>query len=168
MGALVPSDFTLADLPLPAEPTVDGYWTRQMREWAEVMGPLAVLRLVDAVGGSDLYVPVEPEGTKLEGIVGADAARALSDFAGRTSLRVPVARAALNQAKRAGVLAAVRAGTMTATRAARHLGTSRQYVYELVNRTDEGEDVQPVRLGRRSDPRQRDLFATDAPPADSH
>lgn len=168
MGAMTPLDgVTLADLPLPAEPRVDESWTRQMREWAEVMGPLAVLQLVDALGGQPLYVPKVAEGTKLEAVIGLAAAEALSGLAGGDSVTVPTAKAALLRARRAGVIAAIRTGEMTIADGSRLLGTSRNYLSYLVRQTDEGADAEPVRSHRRVDPRQRELFVRDAHPDDA-
>lgn len=174
MGAFVPlRDATLADLPLPAEPRVDESWTRQMREWADAMGPLAVLRLVDALGGQPLYVPKVAEGTKLEVVIGLAAAEALSGLAGGDSVTVPTAKAALLRARRAGIIAAIRTGDMTIADGSRLLGTSRNYLSYLVRQTDEGADAEPLRSNRRVDPRQHDLFDRDgqrgdAPSADGH
>lgn len=57
-------------------------------------------------------------------------------------LDLPIAQSAVNRARRAFVLAAVRAGVLTGANAAKIIGTSRTYLYHLINQTDEGDGSQ--------------------------
>jgi hypothetical protein len=80
-------------------------------------------------------------------------------------LRVPVGRAALDEARRAGVIAAIREKKMTIADAVPILKTSRSYLSHLVNGTSEGEEAAPyVPKRSRVDPRQLDMFAPSADP----
>lgn len=155
----------LEDLPLPADPLPDRSWTVQMREWAGVIGPLAVLQLVDVWGGQELYVPLDSDGSQLAQVVGEAASIAMSAEFGGNHFQLPVARQALNRARRASVIAAIRARRMTITEAVPILRTSRTYLSRLVNHSDEGCDAEPFRTNR-GDPRQMALFGGAAAPSD--
>ena len=150
--------FRLRDLPLPAEPEIDGSWTRQMREWVPAIGALGVLRMVDALGGQMIYVPKAGEGSKLAQVLGEEAATAFSAAHGGEHLQVPLGETALARARRAPVLAAIRAGEMAINEAVPILRMTRTSISHLVNHSDEGADVAPLRTNRRHDPRQDDLF----------
>ena len=150
--------FRLRDLPLPAKPTVDGSWTRQMREWVPAIGELAVLRLVDALGGQMVYVPKDGEQSRLAQVLGDEAAAAFSVAHGGEHLQIPLGETALARARRAPVIAAIRAKELTINEAVPILRMTRTTLSHLVNHSDEGADTQPLRTNRRLDPRQDDLF----------
>lgn len=59
----------------------------------DIIGDEATLALVEARGGRQVYVPVDPaEGAEIARIIGLDAARRLGQEYGREPITVPVAR----------------------------------------------------------------------------
>lgn len=61
---------------------------------SDLIGPEATLRLIEAFGGTRLYVPKAPnQGSRLAHAIGLDAARALATAWGRDTMLVPIARA---------------------------------------------------------------------------
>lgn len=156
----------LADLPIPRDVRPGPGWTGQMLEMAAHIGPYATLRLVAAHGGEQVHVPRDPAASPFLDCVDADTAATIAWVYGGTGNRldVPVARAAVDRARRAVVLAAVRAGKISGADAARIIGTSRTYLAHLVNATDEGRDASS-RSRARDLPAQPDLFAALPPPA---
>lgn len=64
---------------------------------------------------------------------------------------MPVGSVAMDRACRAPVIAAVRAGLLTGAEAQTILGTSRSYISQLANHTDEGKGVEPLDLELRSE-----------------
>lgn len=156
--------FTLADIPIPKEARVTRRWTEQMREMAAHIGAYRTLLVIDALGGQAVFIPQAVDRNRLADIIGDEGAKILSFIYGGNRLRVPVGRAALNEARRAGVIAAIREGTMTIAAAVPILGTSRSYISYLVNQTNEGTSAAAITLPRAaSDDRQLDMFSAPSP-----
>jgi hypothetical protein len=149
---------TLADLPIPADAKVTRKWPPQMVEMADHIGAYHTLRLIDARGGQQVRVPIDPERSPFRDVLDARLVRVMAQVYGGNELELPVGRAVLSEARRAPVLASVRAGDMTVREAAKILGTARTYVSELVNRTAEASGAVPLRRPRRGDDRQIDMF----------
>lgn len=157
---------TIDDLPIPADARVTVKWTEQMREMAAHIGAYRTLQIVDALGGQVIEVPANPAVNRLAQVIGEEGATIMSQIYGRNVLRVPVGRAALHEARRAGVIAAIREKKMTIADAVPILKTSRSYLSHLVNGTSEGVEAAPhVPQRSRHDPRQLDMFTPrdDAP-----
>lgn len=155
---------TIDELPIPTDARVTRKWTEQMREMAAHIGAYRTLLVVDALGGQSIYVPASAERGRLAEVIGAEGAAIMSQIYGCNRIRVPVGRAALHEARRAGIIAAIRDGKMTIGEAVPILGTSRSYISHLVNRTGEGEAVEAyVPTRSRHDPRQLDMFASTDP-----
>lgn len=150
---------TIDDLPIPENSPVTRKWTEQMREMAAHIGAYRTLLIVDALGGQEIEVPVNADRNRLSQVIGDEGAAIMSRIYGRNVLRVPVGRAALDEARRAGVIAAIREKKMTIADAVPILKTSRSYLSHLVNGTSEGEEAAPyVPKRSRVDPRQLDMF----------
>lgn len=152
----------LEDLPIPKDAGPTRLWTGQMLELAAHIGPYATLLLVDRIGGQKVLIPIDPARNRLRDVIGTDAAATLSRVYGANEILVPVARAALNEARRGPVIAAIREGRLTVAAAAPILRTASRYLSYLVNHTDEGRSDRPwvptrVRP-RAADPRQLDMF----------
>lgn len=80
----VPRDQALAQNPPPAE----------LADLTRCIGPRAVLALIEAEGGSRVFVPKAPnQGMHLARMIGLDAARELAVEWGGAYLSVPLARA---------------------------------------------------------------------------
>lgn len=144
------------DLPIPEDIAPGPGWAPIMHEMAAHIGAPAVLRLVAQFGGLRLYVPMQPEGWHIAGLIGAEKAAILSRVFGREMLVLPTARYALDHARRAGVIAAVRAGQLSLSRAAWILRINRAYVSRLAARTSEGRSTPPLANTARN--RQLGLF----------
>jgi hypothetical protein len=163
-----------AELPIPEDARPGPGWTDRMLEMAEHIGAYRTLQLIDRFGGMRIYIPKDPERGKAYGrrgsivdVVGIGVAAKLSAVYGSEYFHFPTAKAAVNRAKRAPILAAVRDGTMTGAAAARMLGTARPYLSHLVNETDEGKGGGAiVRRAdpERRDPSQMDMFGDDEGP----
>lgn len=150
---------SLADLPIPQDVRVTRRWTAQMCEMAVHIGPYRTLLVVDALGGQTVHIPRDPAANQLRRVIGEDGAKIMSAIYAGNKMTVPVGRAALLEARRAGVIAAVRAGTLKISDAAPILGTSRTYLSHLVNASREGEDAAPIDVhSLRRDTRQLDMF----------
>lgn len=146
-------------LPIPEDVRVGPHWSSQMVELADHIGPYQTLLLIEAFGGQRARVPIDPERNPFRAVLSEEAARTISHVYAAELFWVPTGRAALAAARRAPVIASVRAGTMTGEEATRLLGTSRRYLGQLVNQTDEGVGAKPLPGRRRqSDPRQIDMF----------
>lgn len=152
---------TLADLPIPPDARVTRKWPPQMVEMADHIGAWHTLRLIDAKGGEQVRVPLDPERSPFRGILDAPLVRIMARVYGGNELELPVGRAVLNEARRAPVLASVRKGDITVRAAAKILGTSRTYMSELVNRTAEASGAEPLRRPARGDDRQIEMFQSD-------
>ncbi|MBN8844824.1 MAG: hypothetical protein J0H88_16405 [Sphingomonadales bacterium] len=154
---------SLSDLPIPANSVVTGKWTAQMCEMADHLGPFRTLLVIDALGGQQIDVPKSAERNRMAAIIGEEGAKIMSRIYGGNRMKVPVGRPALNEARRAGVIAAIRDGKMSIGEAVPILGTSHNYISHLVNKTDEGKETRALDLSklarRRYDPRQLDMFA---------
>ena len=150
---------TIDDLPIPADARVTKKWTTQMLEMAAHIGAYRTLLVIDALGGQQIYIPVDPTNSPMVDVIGKDGAAIMSRIYGPARLWVPVGRAALNEARRATVIAACRSRTMMISEGAMILKTSRSYLGHLVNSTVEGPEAEPYvpRLSRH-DPRQIELF----------
>jgi hypothetical protein len=139
-------------------------WTEQMCEMAAHIGPYRTLLVVDALGGQVVDIPKRVELNRLAPVIGQEGAAILSWAYGGDRLRIPVARAALAEARRSGIIAAIRSGRMTIADAVPILGSSRSYISHLVNATNEGKESAPLfALKARRDTRQLDLFRPVAP-----
>ncbi|WP_066546781.1 hypothetical protein [Sphingomonas sp. CCH15-F11] len=156
----------LADLPIPADVRPGKGWTGQMVELAAHIGAFDTLRIVAAYGGQSVYIPIDPERNPFRELIGPAKAKIVSQVYGPYQFFVPVARHAVDRAKRGGVLALVRSGQLSKRQAAVILGTSRNYVDYLVRQPD--EDGPPLPALRRQpviDPRQISIFDV-LPPTD--
>jgi hypothetical protein len=159
------------ELPIPSNVQPDSSWTRRMLEMAVHIGPYATLLLVERFGGMRIYIPAdwsrgkvyEDKGS-IRDVVGDKTAKILSDIYTREYFHFPTARLALATARRAPVIASVRSGDITGAKAARLLGTSRPYLSHLVNKTEEGTDVEAAAWTGPRDPSQLDMFG-DVPDA---
>lgn len=112
----------------------------------ELLGAGGLVRLAEYKGGTRLYVPSAGDGGALAGMIGAEAARALSARYGGDYIRVPLARELRARHYRA-------AGASNAE-IARRLGMSESGVDRLFNAMPN----KPAK-GRAADPRQGDFFA---------
>lgn len=154
----------LHDLPIPVDVQPDSSWTDVMIELADHIGAYEALLLVDAKGGTDPYIPVNPAGSRFAAIIGEEKAAILHRVYGLERLQLPVGDIALKHARRAGVIAAIRAKTMSLTEAAliRGMG-SRSYISHLVNHSDEGKSARPLAISSgRPGTRQLALFDDQA------
>ena len=151
---------TLADLPIPQDAKVTRKWPAQMIEMADHIGAYHTLRLIDRFGGQQIRVPMDAERSPFREVLDARLVRLMSQIYGNNELELPVGRAVLAEARRAPILASVRNKDMTVREAARVLGTARTYVSELVNRTTEASDAEPLRRPKRGDDRQIEMFAS--------
>lgn len=134
----------IEELPIPTDITVGKKWTPAMQEMALHIGAYATMQIVDKFGGLELYVPRSADGWHVAELIGTEAARRMCATYGRERLPIPVARAAVNAAKRQGIIAAVRAKRLSLTAGAHILRTSRTYLSLLVNGSDEGADALPM------------------------
>lgn len=151
---------TINDLPIPLDPPVTVKWTEQMREMAAHIGAYRTLLIIDALGGQEIHVPSKPDRNRLATVIGDEGAIIMSRIYGGNLLRIPVGRAALDEARRASVIAAIREKRMTVAEGVPILKTSRSYLSHLVNGTTEGKSAEPIDLRKlRHDPRQLDMFA---------
>lgn len=160
----------LHDLPIPDNVKPDKRWSPLMLEMAAHIGPAATLRFCDALGGREIRVSPRHDRRQFEGVLSDEEAARFTHAFSRERLNVPVATNAILAARRAGVLAAVRANKLTIGEAAVICRTPRNYISQLVNRSDEGTDATPVvALPPVRDPRQMDLLTLldDSPTADS-
>lgn len=145
--------------PIPADVKPGRGWCRFMVDLARLIGAHDVLRVCEALGGQDIYIPADHQRSPLLLIVGAAKSAAVSRQYSGDTVSIPVARFAIARARRAGVIASVRAGGLTVADAARKMGMRREYVSKLVNQTDEGDDAVPTfEKVRKVDPRQIDMF----------
>ncbi len=158
MTATYHPGLTLADLPLPEDAKITRKWPAQMIEMADHIGAWHTLQLIDRLGGQQLRVPMDPERSPFREVLDARRVRIMAQIYGGNELELPVGRAALDEARRAPVLASVRNGDMTVREAARILGTARTYVSQLVNRTSEAANAEPLRRPSSGDDRQIDMF----------
>lgn len=148
----------LEDLPIPHDVAMTRLWPAQLVEMADHIGAYHAMRIVERFGGQQIYVSADPERNCLREVLDARLTRIMSHVYGRQEIEVPVARAALTEARRAPVIASVRNGDMTVAEAARILGTARTYVSQLVNRSREAAGVEPLRRPSLRDPRQIEMF----------
>lgn len=137
-----------------------------MLEMAAHIGVVATLRLVDRFGGMRVYIPKDPDRAKayedrgtFADAIGSGAAELLSRAYGGEDIQIPTGRYAVSRAKRAPILADVHEHRMTAEAAARKLGTSRTYIFQLLN--DELGDKREVQLPSGRDPGQMALFGEE-------
>ncbi len=145
-------------LPIPEDVVPGPGWTEQMVEWANLIGPYQTLRLVEAFGGQEIYVSADPARSKFKDVIGIDAAAKIAREYRSCRLLIPTAQLALRRARRAGVIALARRGDLSIARAARMIGTSRPYMSQLVNNTEEGLDAKPFVAKPSVDSRQMDMF----------
>ncbi|UIJ46928.1 hypothetical protein LZK98_08290 [Sphingomonas cannabina] len=149
----------LWELPIPRDVQPGRGWTSQMREMADHIGAYATLTIVATFGGEQLRVPYSAERSPFRNILDQETVATIASVYGGNRISIPVARTAVDTARRAVVIAAVRAEKLTAADAARIIGTSRTYISHLVNGTDEGQNTDLAASVDRLEPQQRDLFA---------
>ena len=156
-----------ADLPIPDDARRDAGWGGQMLELADHLneaglpGDRLALLVVERFGGQQIYIPLDPDKNPLRDVLGNEGAQLVTSVYAPARIDLPTGAAELRRARRAGVIACVRAGTMTINEAVRLTGTSRTYMSNLVNHSNEGKDIDcPPRLARAkpSDPRQIPMF----------
>ncbi|ARR52019.1 hypothetical protein HY78_00370 [Rhizorhabdus wittichii DC-6] len=147
-----------ADLPIPEDVVPGPGWTEQMVEWANLIGPYKAMLIVETFGGQQVYVPADPALSRFKDLIGDDAAAKMSYMYKCCRLQIPLARFALRRARRAAIIAAARRRALPIAKAARMLRTSRSYLSELVNNSDEGTDAVPFTPTRSVDSRQLDMF----------
>ena len=105
---------------------------------------------------------MDPEKNRMRDIIGPEKTAIMSRIYSGNKFSVPVARDALNEARRGPILAAIRAGTLTISEAVPILRLKRATISQLLNHTDEGlEDRAWAQLpDRKVDPRQLDMFGS--------
>lgn len=152
---------TIHELPIPEDVQPTRLWSGQMLEMAVHIGPYATLQLVDRLGGQSVLIPMDPERNRLTEVIGRDKAAVMSRVYGREYLSIPMGTAALNEARRAPVIAAIRSGKLTIQAAVPILRLKRATISNLVNHTDEGTGtVQDIALPQRQrDTRQLEMFS---------
>ena len=156
MSKPAPPSPGIGALPIPPDSPVTSKWPAQMVEMADHIGAYATLKIIDWLGGREIYVPRDPELSPFRKMVGRETVEILSEVYGMNRLELPVARPALNEARYRPVIEKIREGDMTVAEGARLLGCTVRFVSKLVNA---GEDGKPVRRSRRhSDERQIDMF----------
>ena len=123
-------------------------------ELLEVIGADALLKLIEARGGTRVYIPDDPENSGMPGLIGAEAAQALTKHYGRGSITVPLAKA-----WRAAHYRRVEALSHAAI--AMKLGMSEDAVQKLLRRSLAPPSTErPSQSGDRA-PLQTELFPTD-------
>ncbi|MEA3017340.1 MAG: hypothetical protein QOI38_2062 [Sphingomonadales bacterium] len=153
---------SLDQLPIPEDVRPGPGWTEQMVEMADHIGPYKTMLIVEKYGGQQIYISADPARNVLRDLIGAAAAATMSHVYRRERLEIPTAKYAVARARRRSLIARCRANELTITEAARILGTSRTYLSELVNNSDEATDdeAEPPR-GRYDIPGQMQLFGED-------
>lgn len=150
------------ELPIPEDVQPGPGWTAQMVEMADHIGPYATMLIVDRYGGQQIHFTRDLAEGELAQLIGEKAARTLRHVYMNERVYVPVARQALDYARRQPIVAAARAKLISMAEAARLLKTSRPYMSYLVNQTTEGTGaVPPPSLANRRpkhDPRQISMF----------
>lgn len=138
---------TLADFPIPANVAAGGAgWSPSMIEMADHIGARATLLISDRFGGEEMRIPIDPRRNPFRALIGDELATRVSAVYGGERLAIPIARYALDVARRAGVIATVRAGRMTRSDMARVLRIRRDSASHLINRTDEGVGIEAGEL----------------------
>ncbi len=149
---------TLADIPFPEDAQPTSKWPAQMVELADHIGGYNALRLIERFGGQQIRVSKDPERSPFREVLNARLVARIAQIYGGSVLELPVGRQALAEARRAPILASVRNGDMTVREAAKIIGTARTYVAQLVNRSEEACDAEPLRRPKRGDDRQIEMF----------
>lgn len=155
----------LDELPIPADVRPGPGWTGQMHEMAAHIGAYATLALIAAHGGDKLRVPMAASRIPFADVLTPAQCATFARVYGGNELQLPVARHAVDRARRAVVIAAIRADKITITEAVRIIGSSRTYISHLVNHTDEGRKGSAFAAARAL-PVQGDLFALLTGPAE--
>jgi len=148
----------LEDLPIPRDVRVTRSWPIQLVELADHIGAYHALLVVERFGGQKIYISADPERNCLREVLDDRLTRIMSHVYGCQDVEMPVARAALLEARRAPIIASVRNGDMTVAEASRILHSARSYISRLVNRSQEAIDAEPLRRSRVRDPRQIEMF----------
>lgn len=122
---------------MTAEPSITQGWPASLQDIAELIGVAATLRLVDAYGGSVLYVPMTLDpGHRLVQSIGPKAAAELVRVYGAEKVEVPVLRVARSRK-------ALIAGAEGKTReVARTIGVTERYVRMVRNDRKRPDDRQ--------------------------
>lgn len=150
----------LPDIPPKVE--IGPGWSPFMCELADHIGARDVLRICEALGGRDIYVPADPERSPFLSITGLEKAKKIAWIYRGERLVIPTAYTAINRARLSSVLPSIRAGELTVAGAARILGMRRDSVSRLVNRAgDVSADGLSFRRMRKSDQRQIDMFPAE-------
>ena len=129
-----------------------------MLEFAQLIGERETLLLCDALGGQTLRIASSRPNARIAAAVSDRAAERIQRTYCGEVLQIPVGRAAIAEARRAGVIQACREKALSIQEACLILGTSRTYLSQLVNRP--ALDA-PVARPMLPQPRQTDLFAED-------
>lgn len=116
----------------------------------EMLGEDAFFALVEARGGTRLYVPEDPNRSELTQIIGGQAAYRLARSHGRCYIKVPVAR-------RFRALRLIGQGS-TNREVALHLRMSESGVEKLLRDARRQKAVRRPKKPKKVDPRQMDLF----------
>lgn len=119
-------------------------------ELLEMLGENAFLALVEARGGTRLFVPDDPTRSQLIDIIGGQAAHRLARKYGRCYIKVPIARTMR-------ALHMVRQGK-TNSEVALHLRMTESGVEKLLKRARKGEAVRRPKPPRKVDAGQMDFF----------
>lgn len=152
---------TPAELPIPAEVEETTYFCPLMVELAAHIGVRDTLRLCEAYGGRYLYLSLRGPREDLVKLLGQEKASTMCRIYGLETLLIPTARAALAHARRAPILRRALTNEITPSEAADMIGTSIDYVYQLLQQlrtgyARRGEPLPPK--VRKADPRQIDLI----------
>lgn len=156
----------LQELEIPSGVKVRDYWPEQLKELADFTSPHIALVIADQFGGQNIYIPINWETCRFRHVISDEFVQKICAAYGPYEYFVPRARTALTRARREGLIAAVRAGTLSKRNAAIILGTSRNYLHQIVRHTGEGADVSPVE--RLPLPRAVRLVRTSAEIAADH
>lgn len=148
----------ITDIPIPDDVQPDTSWSQLLLEIAEIIGPRDTLRLVDAIGGREVYFAKSGPMPELLQLFGNEKAEALNYHFMGDWFELPTAKLALTRARRGAIIAAVRDEKMTAGQGASILNIGTRYMRHLVKRGEEGQDAVPLLLKRKVDPRQIDMF----------
>jgi hypothetical protein len=150
----------LADLPIPTDVAVGPTWPPSMVEMADYIGAFDALRVSEALGGQEVYIPKDPRRSPFADVLDGEQIATLAHVYGGSRYSVPTGTRELLAARRAGVVAAVRSKRLSVQDAATICRTSRTYMSFLVNHTQQGKGatVPPLLRRGQADPRQIDLF----------
>jgi hypothetical protein len=152
----------LVDVPIPEDIKVGHGWPESLVELADHIGAAAALKLCQAWGGLDYYIPSKlPLDHDLRRILGDEPAEALSAAYGNNRIVLPRARKIFEKLRRGHILAEVRAGRLGKRQAARRLETSYRQILTWL-KDGEGTDKAGRTSFRPVNKYQLDMFRRDA------